>query len=41
MMAYTAQLFFGRRAWKLLGRKAWFGVLMIVIPTITLVAGIS
>ncbi|ORX35367.1 hypothetical protein BD324DRAFT_652500 [Kockovaella imperatae] len=36
LMGFTAQLFFGHRAWELTGRKTWFRVLVFIIPTITL-----
>ncbi|ORY35809.1 hypothetical protein BCR39DRAFT_585406 [Naematelia encephala] len=41
IMAFTAQLYFGRRAWLLLGRKRWFGWLAIIVPTITALCGLA
>jgi hypothetical protein len=40
-MAYTGQLYFGRRAWILMGRRRWFGILVLILPTITLACGIA
>jgi hypothetical protein len=41
LMGFTCQLYMGRRAWVLFGRKRWFGILMVVLPIITLLAGIA
>ncbi|WWC66110.1 uncharacterized protein I206_100010 [Kwoniella pini CBS 10737] len=41
LMAFTAQLYFGRRAWKLTGRRPWMLWLVSILATITLIAGIA
>jgi hypothetical protein len=41
LMAFTAQLFFGRRAYRLLGRPRWLAIGVIVLPTVTLAFGVA
>jgi hypothetical protein len=41
LMAFTAQAFFGKRAWLLLGRRVWIGWVAVLLPTITLACGIG
>ncbi|WWC86525.1 uncharacterized protein L201_001402 [Kwoniella dendrophila CBS 6074] len=41
LMAFTAQLYFGRRAWMLTGRKPWMIWMVSILATITLAAGIA
>lgn len=40
-MAFTAQLYFGHRAWLLTGRKRWIRIASFVLPSITLCAGFA
>jgi hypothetical protein len=41
LMAFTAQLFFGRRAWRLLGRPRWLAIGVVVLPAVTFAFGVA
>ncbi|WVR06118.1 hypothetical protein IAU60_003148 [Kwoniella sp. DSM 27419] len=41
LVAYTAQLYFGRRAWLLTGKKPWMRCLTIGLPTVTFACGVA
>ncbi|WWD17608.1 hypothetical protein CI109_102049 [Kwoniella shandongensis] len=41
LMAYTAQLYFGRRAWKLTGRRPWLMWSVWILSTIAFLAGLA
>lgn len=38
-MAYTVQLYFGRRAWQLMGKKTWLICTLYGFSTLTLFCG--
>jgi hypothetical protein len=41
LVAFTAQVFFGNRAWQLWGRRPWIKWFFTIVPTITMLCGVA